>query len=324
MTPQGILPGWWLGASDSRSLEPFVTPSRWDVELRAAGFSGTDTVVYDDDEPYQMNANIVSRPLSIDLQHGERRISILTGSAPILEVQGLQAILVQHGYHPEYYTVDDSLPVNQDIISTLDLSGPFFYNISIETFTRFQNLTTRLGTNRLLWLTRSSQITCEDPRFSLVLGLARTLRAEQSIDFTTLELDGLDSQAWQSVVAVFEKIRNRHEQLTGSDIDPDYEYVLSKGIVQVGRYHAVKVPHQLPTPKDTTAPKKLKIGKLGLLQSLTWEQQATFTELGQDELEIEPCCVGLNFRVTSPVTTLSCQVNQSEGRPFFNGHHRGQ
>jgi hypothetical protein len=274
-----------------------VSPSRWDVELRAAGFSGADTVVYDDEEPFQMNANIISRPSTIDIQNNQRRISILTTSNPSKEAKDLQGVLLQCGYQLEHYTLVDSLPLDQDIISTLDLSEPFFHDISLETFAKFQKLTASLGTNRLLWLTRSSQTTCEDPRFSLVLGLARTLRAETSIGFTTLELDKLDSQAWVSVVKVLEKIKIRDAQFAASEVDPDYEYVLSNGVVQVGRYHAVKVPHQVPATIEGTTPKRLKIGKLGLLQSLTWEQQAALPELGHYELEVEPQCVGLNFRV---------------------------
>lgn len=88
-----------------------------------------------------------------------------------------------------------------------------------------------------------------------------------------------------------------------SVIDRDYEYVVRvrDSVVQVvGRYHAVKVPHQLPSPADPQAPKKLKIGKLGLLLTLTWEQQTPLPALGFSELEVEPQCVGLNFRVKWP------------------------
>jgi hypothetical protein len=294
----GILPGWWLGESDNRSLEPFVSPSRWDKELRAAGFSGTETVVYDNDEPRQINSNIISRPSANNLPNGNKKvISMLATSKATPQYEELKQTLLRYGYEVEYYTIDQKLPVNQDIISVLELSEPFFDDISSEAFVQFQEFVSGLGNNRLLWLTVSSQITCSEPRFSLILGLARTLRAETSVDFTTLELDALGSQAWESIVAVFEKIQNRDAGSTGSDIDPDYEYALSNGVVNVGRYHAMKVPHELPAPIGNAAPKKLKIGKLGLLQSLTWEQQAALPELGEDELEVEPRCVGLNFRV---------------------------
>jgi hypothetical protein len=62
---------------------------------------------------------------------------------------------------------------------------------------------------------------------------------------------------------------HRNTDATGQGIDPDHEFVLSNGVVQVGRYYSVMVPSKLPSPSDEKAPKNLKIGKLGLLQSLS-------------------------------------------------------
>jgi hypothetical protein len=244
-----------------------------------------------------MNANIVSRASPIDPRPREQHITVLTARNAPAEADDLHKMLAKKGYHIDYYTIGDSLPENQDIISILDFSEPFFYDISSETFAKFQNLVSGLGSNRLLWLTRSLQVNCQDPRFSLVLGVARTLRSETSAAFTTFELDETNDRAWKAVVAVLENFQTRDWRSVGNEMDPNHEYVLSNGLVQIGRYHAVEVPRQLPTASDPTAPMKLKIGKLGLLQSLMWEQQATMPELGQYELEVEPKCVGLNFRV---------------------------
>jgi hypothetical protein len=302
---KGILPGWWLGENDNRSSEPFVSPARWDEELRAAGFSGTETVVYDDDEPYQLNQNIVSRRPLISHSDSKKVVSILMGPHNIPEIEGLEQLLLADGYQIEYCSFNQSLPANQDILSVIDLSTPLLYDASASFFAAFQKFTSESKSRRILWLTRSSQIECREPQSSLVLGLARTLRAETSIDFTTLELDKVNSQAWKSVVSVFGEIRSKSTSTDGSVIDPDYEYILRDGVVLVGRYHAVEVPHELPAPLDHVAPKKLKIGKLGLLQTLTWEQQMPLPELGTDELEVEPRCVGLNFRVSFNRLTLT-------------------
>lgn len=42
----GIFSGWWLGENDDRAEQPYVEVSRWDQELKAAGFDGVDTTVY--------------------------------------------------------------------------------------------------------------------------------------------------------------------------------------------------------------------------------------------------------------------------------------
>ncbi|EPE33257.1 NAD(P)-binding Rossmann-fold containing protein [Glarea lozoyensis ATCC 20868] len=290
----GILPGWWLGANDGRSLEPFISTTRWDQELRKSGFLGTETVVLDNDAPYNLNANIIARPEPTITTNGYNRTISILGDPQ--NFQQLIRLFEHRGYDLQCYSTCDRLPANQDIISCLELSNPFFDDIDSANFAQFQKIARHLQNSRLLWLTKSSQNSCIDPRFSLVLGLARTLRAETSVDFNTLEIDKLDEKTFEHVVAVFDKIRHRHTDPTASEIDPDYEFVLSNGVVQVGRYHAVTVPSELPVPTEATAPKSLTIGKLGLLQSLSWEQRDVLPELGDDDVEVELRCVGLNFR----------------------------
>jgi SAM-dependent methyltransferase len=291
----GILPGWWLGKNDNRLLEPYITSTRWDRELRDAGFLGTETVVHDDVGTYHLNANIIAQPAPTLMANGfKTTISVLGDATKCYE---LDSLLRSRGYQLEYFSRCDQVPPGQDIISTLELSNPFFDDISAQTFSEVQALAKNLQNGRLLWLTKSSQKDCVDPNYGLVLGLARTLRAENSVDFNTLEIDDVNNNTWAHVVAVFDKIRYRHTDNTEQDIDPDYEFVLSNGVVRVGRYHAVTVPHELPSTSPKTAPKKLKIGKLGLLQSLSWEQQILLPEIGEDDLEVEPQYVGLNFRV---------------------------
>ena len=274
-----------------------MSPARWDDELKAAGFSGAETIVYDDDEPYQLNQNIVSRRTLRDAPISKSVISILKGGEQLPGIEDLEHVLAHNGYQTEYYCLGQSLPTNQDIISVIDLSESLLDNICAVSFAALQKLASESKSRRILWLTRSSQIDCCQPQSGLILGLSRALRAETSIDFTTLELDKIDSQSWNSVLSVFQKFEQKKTSSEVSVIDPDYEFVLRDGIVLVGRYNAVKVPHELPALEDPLAPKKLKIGKLGLLQTLTWEQQEPLSGLGAEELELEPQCVGLNFRV---------------------------
>lgn len=282
-------------------------PARWNEELRAAGFSGVEALVCDDDEPYQLNQNIVSRRPLTHHHDPKRTVSILTESEILPDIQGLEQLLVKDGYQIDYYSLYESLPSNQDVISVVDLFAPFLHDTSASSFAAFQKLTSESESRRILWLTKSSQIDCCEPQSSLVLGMARTLRAETSIDFTTLELDKIDVESWKSVASIFGKIQNKVESTNVSLIDPDYEYVLREGVVCVGRYHAVKVPHHLPASSDPVAPKKLKIGKLGLLQTLAWEEQPPLPELGADELEVDPQCVGLNFRVSPRISNVDAK-----------------
>ncbi len=47
----GSFSGWWLGEDDGRPHEPYIRVDRWDEELRAAGFSGVETAVYEMSSP---------------------------------------------------------------------------------------------------------------------------------------------------------------------------------------------------------------------------------------------------------------------------------
>ena len=55
----GTLSGWWQGEFDGRSDEPYITPARWEAELKRAGFDGLDVVVLDAEKPYQLHAIMV-------------------------------------------------------------------------------------------------------------------------------------------------------------------------------------------------------------------------------------------------------------------------
>jgi SAM-dependent methyltransferase len=52
--------GWWLGENDDRLYEPYVHPDRWDAELRASGYTGVETAVYDEDPSYRCCTTIMS------------------------------------------------------------------------------------------------------------------------------------------------------------------------------------------------------------------------------------------------------------------------
>ncbi|KAF2179542.1 hypothetical protein K469DRAFT_693922 [Zopfia rhizophila CBS 207.26] len=103
----GNFSGWWLGELDDRKWELYVMPERWDRELKAASFTGADSVVYDAEEPFQYHAAIVASPN-----------------------KQLIAELKTAGMEVTTATVGDILPADRDIIATLDLESRFFDNIS--------------------------------------------------------------------------------------------------------------------------------------------------------------------------------------------------
>ena len=186
-------------------------------------------------------------------------------------------------------------PAGQDIFSLVEIKTPLFHTISGVEIAEFQQIVRNLGANGTLWVTRQTQMASSDPRFSLCLGLARTLRSELSILLATLDVDCVHGNTWLPIVDVFKKFQDRDIE---GNVDPDYEFALSEGIINIGRYHAVSVLQELeladPHPNVLT----LEIGRLGLLHTLKWVPYDS-SPLGPDEVVVDPRCVGLNFRVFS-------------------------
>src|SRR4051794_10332785 len=132
---QGVLPGWWLGDADNRPDEPYISPERWDIELRNTGFSGATTVIYDSEMPYQTNANIITRPVAG--ASAPKRVTLLCGSNTAL-VSQVEALLTHGGFGVDQCTLFEEPSPHQDVISLLDLDRPFFDDVSAENFEAFK------------------------------------------------------------------------------------------------------------------------------------------------------------------------------------------
>lgn len=206
----------------------------------------------------------------------------------------VEAVFIRNGFRVDFCTINQLPPANQDIISLLDLSAPFFDSISSEELSAFQRFIGSLKSG-ILWATRSSQVGCKDPRYSQILGTARTIRSELLIDFATFEIDIADDFALEALSKVFFKFQRRTK---GPEIDPDWEFVLFERVIMIPRYRWVSVLEQLSVVSKEELPRKLEIAKPGLLHSLQWVQ-GTPIMLKDDQIEVEICAVGLNFRVSS-------------------------
>ncbi|KAK3685289.1 putative polyketide synthase [Podospora appendiculata] len=309
----GFLPGWWLGEADGRPDEPFVSVSRWDSELREAGFSGTDAAVFDDEQPFQINANIIST--AVVPQHARNRhVTILVYDPTREDAECLQRLLVDRGYHATFSSLDDVPPrAGQDVISMLDVQGePFFHNIPAERLEKLQRYLGQFPSGScLLWITGHAQVGCTDPRYGAVLGFARTVRSELSINFATLEIDiqSLDESQSQRTVDVYHKLEQRSDIHDG-ELGPDFEFVLLGSEVLVPRYKWLDLRQELSSgsmaelhtntamdgvSKEPTAV-TLEVCRLGQLQTMQWITAKTPAVLEDMEVEIEPRAVGLNFK----------------------------
>ncbi|CAI7576810.1 unnamed protein product [Penicillium palitans] len=284
----GTLAGWWYGDADGRSDEPYIGLERWERELKTAGFRIPDAAVLDSDHPHQLNAMIVARPESDTAP--KKCVTLLTLSESKSVGPLLQA-LENRGYSVHHSRFDEEpLPDEQDVIALLDEEAPFFENMDNTRLDSFKKMVESLNRCGVLWVTPLSQPQCQDPRFSLINGIARTIRNELLVDFATCEIDNLDISL-EKLIDVYEKFQVRQEDET---LKPEFEYAIVDNTVQVGRYHSFSVRDEEETLGSNSS-MALRTSKPGRLASLYWAHGDIKPLMG-DEVEIDTYATGLNFK----------------------------
>ncbi|KAI0377764.1 putative polyketide synthase [Hypomontagnella monticulosa] len=290
----GLFPGWWLGKDDGRVDEPYISPEAWDTRLRDAGFAGVDASALDADYPYQLNTMLVARPASPEFS--AKSVTLLSIQPSHLVAESLERRLSSDGYKVDLVAWGENLPENQDVIFLLDLEAPFFDNITKENLAAFLQVIKDRSTSNFLWVTHSAQIRPKDPRFAQVLGMARTLRSELGVSFSTLEMQDFGSGAVEAICFLLQKIQQRtaeHAEL--SEFDPDREFVWANGDIHVGRMHWLSIPEALSRHKGDYSTASLEIGRPGLLNTLRWVPRPT-KSLDPNQVRVKIMSVSMNFR----------------------------
>ncbi|KAK5996225.1 Highly reducing polyketide synthase gloL [Cladobotryum mycophilum] len=286
----GMLSGWWLGENDGRADQAIVSIDRWDRELRAAGFCGVEAAVADDDDLHKSMAHIISVVPTPDTSAKE--ITFLYNEEKHQFARELATVLEQDGAKVHWRKIGDREYVEgQDIISTIELEQPYFQDISEEDFANFMACVSQLK-GGLLWLTRAAQIFCTNPTYGLVLGFARTVRVEASLDFWTAELQNLDSLTVNAAASITRRFLRRP---LGAGRGVDCEFSVHDGTIQIGRYDWSSMATELESQFQDDDPRQLVVGQPGMLDSLHWVQHAS-PPLQADEVEVSIRCTGLNFR----------------------------
>lgn len=297
----GHFSGWWLGEADTRPSNPLIPVERWDSELKGAGFTGVDSFVSDDEEPYNQIVTIVSRPRTRRAAP-PKQVALLCEDESSGVARTLGTCLQSSGWKVTPYRLTSNPPPDQDIISCLNLESDWFVNLTKESFANLQAFAKALEQQKVLWLTRPTQMGCRDPRSATFLGVARTLRAEQVPGLCTLEIETSEPQFADLVLGVFDKVRTQEDVGT---LAPDREFAVENSQVCIPRYHPFSLTDKLKgegghrvkgeSQIDNTRT-ALTIGKTGSMETLHWIDEALPADLPSHHVEIEARAVGLNFR----------------------------
>jgi hypothetical protein len=183
----------------------------------------------------------------------------------------------------------EGVPKIGDVISLLDLEGPFLDDLSDENFRTLKGFLMECAPLRVFWLMPTAQTLCVDPRYGLVLGFGRSLRKELIPEFITIEIDTFDSQSIICILQIMQKPTNK-------DFLPELEYTLTKGTAHISRFKWASISDYTAKLVDSNAPRMISMDSSHALDSFQW---ITCIEapLGTGDVEVDIAYTGLNFRV---------------------------
>lgn len=309
----GHFSGWWLGDADGRHGGPLVDLQRWDLELKASGFSGADTVVYGAETPYRQIMTIVSYATTntngADTE--SKQVTLLCGdsSASSGPAVSVKSHLEHRGWSVKARDLNDlsPLPAPNLLVSCIDLEsgalGSGYFDEKIR-FEALQRLLGRIVDKRTLWLMPPVQTgLTEEVHAAQFLGLSRSLRSELNMQLFTLEIDKRDvSQQPHLIEHVLEQIRSVLVD-TCNTLAPDMEFAVRDSQILVPRFRPLNYQQEVERlscnamvngAKNVDARAELHIKQRGLLNTLYWQQTPASDNIPEGHIEVETRAVGLN------------------------------
>ncbi|KAI2821299.1 hypothetical protein CBS115989_3053 [Aspergillus niger] len=285
----------WSSVEDFRAYSiPYLSPDRWDIELRNAGFIGSEVMAYDVPHPHQTYFTMLSRvPHPPPEAETYDTVTILTTDSPGSWASEVASRFRQGGHVVNWTTLHDTPPKDQWIISLLDLDGPYLNNLSEERYLALQSSLMTADNSHLIWVTNTSQMACADPRYGLIFGLTRTLRHETATGISLFETDSYTQPAAGALFQVFNKLQRTRQCPDARPADSEFSF---EGVIHVGRCHWIH-PKQITPRPETPCPRKLDVSPVGLIDTAHWVPvDGHQGELETGQVEVDVHYVGLNFR----------------------------
>ncbi|OGM50547.1 hypothetical protein ABOM_000924 [Aspergillus bombycis] len=311
----GVLPGWWLGEQDDRYPEPYISIDRWESLLNKTGFFGVELVSHDG----YLNNNIISR--RVQEKERPKHITLLHSvKSPSSAISTTNQILYSAGFEVDLLVIEDTTtlpPTGQDIVSILDLGGPFFHHLEQPEFENLKTLLSHLQETEsgILWVTGACQVGCKDPRYAMVNGVARVIRTEMNLDFATLELESFEKDTLALMPKVLGEFQRR---LSEQNINTTTEWAVVGQSPLISRYHYIKVDEELKNKAAEEKPsvKKLVQTKAGLVDTLCWQDMPVSHGLDPDDVLVQVKAVGMNFKdvlISTGVITEKSSIGRGLG-----------
>ena len=186
------------------------------------------------------------------------------------------------------------------VIVTVEVVKPLLSTLSEKEFAAVQNITN--NASKLLWVTGANLVRSQKPEASIILGLSRTLMAEQpSLEFFVVDIDDL----WENIDLT---VSNLLAVLKGGpETFKDYEYLQKNGVLHVSRFVADSKANQNFQKRKTAESSakslqevglsRLSIKEPGQMDTLQFIQGSRLELIPENYLEIYVKAVGINAKV---------------------------
>ncbi|KAK3990438.1 Compactin diketide synthase mokB [Cladorrhinum sp. PSN332] len=311
----GILPGWWNGESDGRKEGPLITEEEWNRHLRCQGFNGLHLRFRDSAGEHYLKSFMVSVASVEPVRSSPHQIVIIKPNARDDAVDNLASaicqFLAQDGYASiEHMTLAQSATADlrgKACIATIEANTSFLVKVTTDDFNNIKYLILTSGST--LWLTRGGAMESSKPEANLMVGLARTIRAENpSIRIATLDLDPGQALNFDKTAEVIKKVFAAKVSDTKNS---EWEYAVRGDQVHILRLHtspelsaALINPEEKQQPRTRLLPLKqagdralkLDIKTPGILNTLQYvDDPEHYQALAEHHVEITVKAVPMNF-----------------------------
>lgn len=300
----GALSSSWFGTEDAQVNETLLHSYQWESVLHNADFENVTAVQHNQG----LSTSVIACPSS---SVRSKRVTILSPNNNLWYVRDVAVLLEKKGYAIDMRNWGEEMVPGQDVLALMDIEAPFLQDMKSDKYAQLQTFVRELKGSGVLWVTGSAQIKCTNPAYGLMIGLARTLRTEQTIDFATLELNHFNSAGWDAVATVLPEFQGR---LTPDDeTNPVMEWALADDQIQISRFHWISLNEELAVSDMSASARKLVIEKRGFLNTLYWKEEAPVKPTG-NELRIQTRTSGLNFKdVLIAMGIIDGSVNEGNG-----------
>ncbi|KAI1279412.1 BcBOA9 protein [Xylaria sp. FL0933] len=211
--------------------------------------------------------------------------------------------ITRSGYSVRFASLsDEAFTPRPDAIyvSIVELGSSLFNgNLNAVEFANLQRLAD--STQAIFWLTSGDLLGKVDPNAAIVQGLGRTLQTEYvQLTFIAIDLDHSDARkAAEQTLRVLNRFSKESDSI-------DKEYIVKDDVFHISRlaqdtaldkeYATIIAKEASDEEYDTTAPIRLDIEKIGLLDTLHFKADERDRKLKRDEAEVEVKAVGLNMK----------------------------